>query len=297
MPRLPGALSRILTEVCDEEVPDRSGCAGSQHFLCRGVSSASCEACLQWRLCSGHCSSDKPNPSVCSSADDPTAEDGDPSRCRLWPAECSDLDSDAVCDSYSAALQGRLFRMYDRRMWSVVPIWTTERFVPVVPSPSPILWRDLMRFMLVLLTALTLAASAYAGPRRGWRSSTNVDSELASRGSVSWSVPETITYTDALDELNARRQVRGLRPYLRDETMTLAAARCALVRAHYRIRGHLLDEYSTPWTGGARSTGCAGNEVRHGFMACNDDATQYTYAGAAYVVGSDGRLYCHLFVR
>lgn len=98
---------------------------------------------------------------------------------------------------------------------------------------------------------------------------------------------------DALDMVNAQRAQRGLRPYLRDPALTQHAYACAKIRAERRIFGHLNGELSGV---NASCSGCAGNEPSWGFMAC-DLYANWTYCGAAYVMGSDGKMYCHAFYR
>lgn len=100
---------------------------------------------------------------------------------------------------------------------------------------------------------------------------------------------------DALDEVNAQRAARGLRPYLRDEGLTRAAAACARHRAANRIAGHCSNDFSfLPAGTSATVAGCAA--WRDGFGACGlfED---HTYCGAAVVIGRDGLRYCHCFYR
>jgi hypothetical protein len=99
---------------------------------------------------------------------------------------------------------------------------------------------------------------------------------------------------DGLDEVNAKRAARGLRPYLRDPGLTQAAMACAQYRATYGIFGHTSNDFA--FGGGAASTGCAAYPPSYGWMSCCT-YDNYTYAGAAYVTGRDGRRYMHLFVR
>lgn len=101
---------------------------------------------------------------------------------------------------------------------------------------------------------------------------------------------------DALDALNATRAARGLRPYLRDDGLTAAAKRVCVYRAERGIAGHVADFSFLPAGSTARVAGCAAWPVNMGWGAC---ATydNYTYAGAAWVVGRDGKRYMHLFAR
>lgn len=99
---------------------------------------------------------------------------------------------------------------------------------------------------------------------------------------------------DSLAEVNRQRAQRGLRPYIFDAGLTKAAADCAAYRAANRIAGHTNDFAFVPPGSSASCAGCAA--WREGFGAC-EILGNWTYAGAAYVVGSDGLKYCHVFYR
>jgi hypothetical protein len=102
---------------------------------------------------------------------------------------------------------------------------------------------------------------------------------------------------DALDELNAMRAARGLRPYIRDNNLTRAAIGAALYRAERRIFGHCPNDFvHVPNGSSASAAGCAAYPAEDGFLACCM-FDSYTYAGAYSVKGADGRMYHHLFVR
>lgn len=105
---------------------------------------------------------------------------------------------------------------------------------------------------------------------------------------------------DALDEVNAARARRGLRPYLRDAGLTQAAQSAATYRATHRIFGHVSggmgDFRFLPPGSHASAAGCGALEPSWGFRSCAMFES-WTYAGAATVRGADGRLYHHLFVR
>lgn len=101
---------------------------------------------------------------------------------------------------------------------------------------------------------------------------------------------------DALDELNAKRLAKGLRPYIRDEGLTRAARACAAFRASRLMFGHTDNDFRFAPAGvRVDATGCAAYPAHMGFLACAmwDD---YTHAGAVSVPGPDGRSYHHLFV-
>lgn len=105
------------------------------------------------------------------------------------------------------------------------------------------------------------------------------------------------TAIEALDEVNAIRAASGLPPYQRDDGLTVAAKAAATFRAARFIAGHTTNDFAfLPAGASAPAAGCAANGPEHGFMACAmfDD---YQFAGAAFVIGIDGRAYCHLFVR
>lgn len=102
---------------------------------------------------------------------------------------------------------------------------------------------------------------------------------------------------DGLDEVNAQRAARGLRAYVRDESLTQAARSCAAYRAQHGMFGHTSNDFSfVPSGSSATSAGCAAYPASYGWMSCCV-YDNYTYGGAAWVTGSDGRRYMHLYVR
>lgn len=102
---------------------------------------------------------------------------------------------------------------------------------------------------------------------------------------------------DAIGEVNARRAARGLRPFVRDEGLTQAAQAAADYRAKYSIVGHTSNDFQfLPPGVNAASAGCAAADTTWGWLSCCSEEN-WTYAGAAYSVGSDGKRYMHLFVR
>jgi hypothetical protein len=102
---------------------------------------------------------------------------------------------------------------------------------------------------------------------------------------------------DALGEVNATRAARGLRPFAHDPSLTVAAKACADFRAERFMAGHTSNDFAfVPAGGYATSAGCAAWDPGMGWGACCT-YDNYTYAGAAYAVGRDGRRYMHLFVR
>jgi len=148
-----------------------------------------------------------------------------------------------------------------------------------------------------LLTAL-VALSLVAGdsPALGRRS----------RRVASCEAPRAVEYVgattpapsgDALSEVNAARAARGLRPYLRDEGLTLAAERAASFRASLRIAGHTKNDFSfLPPGSSASAAGCGALDPSWGWASCCT-YDGYARAGAAVAYGADGRRYMHIFVK
>jgi hypothetical protein len=103
--------------------------------------------------------------------------------------------------------------------------------------------------------------------------------------------------TDALAEVNAARAARGLRPFVKDDSLTAGAMNVADFRAARLMAGHTGNDFAGLPVGAlATSAGCAAWEPSWGWGACCT-YDNYTYAGAAWAVGSDGRRYMQLFVR
>ena len=107
---------------------------------------------------------------------------------------------------------------------------------------------------------------------------------------------------DALAEVNATRAQRGLRPYVNDPVLNEAARKCAAWRAARLCEGHCalpqgdFTFLQPVYPVGSCAGGCAAWEPSWGWGAC---ATydNYTYCGAAWAMGRDGKRYMHLFVR
>jgi hypothetical protein len=102
---------------------------------------------------------------------------------------------------------------------------------------------------------------------------------------------------DALDEVNAYRAKKGLPPFKHDPQLTIAAKRAAETRAKALWDGHLSNDFAClPAGATADAAGCGALEDSWGWgTCCMDD--NYSHAGAAWVRGSDGKRYMHLFVR
>lgn len=99
---------------------------------------------------------------------------------------------------------------------------------------------------------------------------------------------------DGLNEVNTARAQRGLRPYIRDHGLTQAATNAATERARYRIKGHTNNDFK--YSTSARAAGCGAMSPSWGWRTCCT-YENYTYAGAAFVIGDDGKRYMHLYVR
>lgn len=101
---------------------------------------------------------------------------------------------------------------------------------------------------------------------------------------------------EALDEVNAWRAARGLPAFIYDEGLTKAAASCALARAQALRFGHTDNDFaSLPAGVQADAFGCAAYAGTGWLSCCMEDS--YSHAGAAFVVGADGKRYMHLAVR
>jgi len=112
--------------------------------------------------------------------------------------------------------------------------------------------------------------------------------------------PNSGIVEDALPEVNERRAKRGLKPFVNDDGLRQAALSCAKIRAQNHIHGHLSgnmgDFAYLPSGCNASAAGCGALEPSWGWgTCCMDD--NYTYGGAAMVIGNDGLRYMHLFVR
>ena len=114
---------------------------------------------------------------------------------------------------------------------------------------------------------------------------------IASMTAISWAGE------DALAEVNAARATRGLRPFIKDGALTVGAIKVADFRAARLIPGHTNNDFAgLPAGSSAAAAGCAAWEPSWGWGACCT-YDNYTYAGAAWAMGRDGRRYMHLFVR
>ncbi len=102
---------------------------------------------------------------------------------------------------------------------------------------------------------------------------------------------------DGLDELNAKRATRGMRPYIRDAGLTAAAFACAEYRARHLTFGHTSNDFGfLPPGVRADSAGCAAYPESYGWLSC-EMWESHSHAGAAWVMGRDGRRFMHVFIR
>jgi hypothetical protein len=109
--------------------------------------------------------------------------------------------------------------------------------------------------------------------------------------------PAEASENDALAEVNMARTRRGLPPYLRDEGLTVAAEHAAAFRAAKLIAGHTANDFAyLPHGAQATAAGCAAWTPDWGWGSCCTYEA-WTYAGAAWCMGRDGRRYMHLYVR
>ena len=153
-----------------------------------------------------------------------------------------------------------------------------------------------MRFLLTVLALSLIIPEASALGRR--RRAEPVYCQPQSYSPVSTASPGPAT--DALDELNRLRAMRGLYPLIRDDGLTQGALSCATYRAQHGIRGHVtggLGDFAFIKVGSASVGGCSAVEAEWGFLACEQYTRQYRYAGAASVVGPGGIVYNHLFLK
>ena len=87
---------------------------------------------------------------------------------------------------------------------------------------------------------------------------------------------------------------------MKDEGLTEAALAAATFRANHHISGHIPGQHGDfaylPAGVKADAAGAGALTPDWGFATCAM-YDSYEYAGAAWIKGNDGKLYCHLFVR
>lgn len=157
-----------------------------------------------------------------------------------------------------------------------------------------------MRLILTALVAFVLVADVDAGGKR--RRYRYVEPAPASQPAT-FAKPYSGTdkeCKDALAEVNACRAQRGLKPYVNDPLLAQSAYAVASFRAANLISGHVegrRGDFGFLVNGAESNTaGCGALDVSWGWGAC---ATfdNYTYCGAAWVMGRDSKRYMHAFYR
>lgn len=165
----------------------------------------------------------------------------------------------------------------------------------------------MLRFSLAFLVALASTDSTDAANRRRTpvrqplRYATPQQPLVHSNPTISTAAGASTVIstnaTDALDELNAQRAARGLRPYLRDHNLTLGAMNVAKFRAERRMQGHTKSDFSgLPLGTTAAAAGCAAWPPSLGWGSCCT-YENHRFAGAAWAMGADGLRYMQLFVK
>ncbi len=166
-----------------------------------------------------------------------------------------------------------------------------------------------MKAISTLACLLILTSTIFADvwvvrskPQRNVWAVTNSSESPNSSTAAAPTVKQSLTVAsagsdDALDEVNAYRAKRGLPPFKHDPQLTIAAKRAAETRAKHLWDGHLSNDFAClPAGATADAAGCGALEDSFGWgTCCMDD--NYSHAGAAWVRGSDGKRYMHLFVR
>jgi len=151
----------------------------------------------------------------------------------------------------------------------------------------------MLRLSLVVGLVLCMCSDTHAQRRRGRIQP--VYTSQPSQVSVSQQVVES--NATALDEVNKARAERGLKPFIHDPLLSVAAFEAATQRCKRGLHGHLENDFGClPKGGHATAAGCGALEPSWGWGSCCT-YDSYTHAGAAWVKGSDGLRYMHLFVR
>lgn len=109
-----------------------------------------------------------------------------------------------------------------------------------------------------------------------------------------WNKENTNAAMNAVNEARARR---GLPAFREDPELSKGAQAAAEFRAANRIEGHTRNDFAyLPPGASARAAGCAAWPVEMGWGSCCA-YENWSYAGAGWAMGADGRRYMHLFVR
>lgn len=101
-----------------------------------------------------------------------------------------------------------------------------------------------------------------------------------------------------LTEVNqARWKRKHLQPFREDEQLTAAALACAQYRAENHIAGHTDNDFAyLPAGATAEAAGCGALDPSWGWQSCCM-YERWRFAGAAIVMGDDGKRYMQIFVR
>lgn len=171
-----------------------------------------------------------------------------------------------------------------------------------------------MRIMLTVVLLVATFSTVEAGgrfrratqnyqPYSSCQPSTFMPVSTPSEASIGTVLPgpiSTTPTTSALDEVNTLRAKRGLRPFIHDQNLTIAAQATANFRAERFLFGHVQggggDFQFLPAGTNANAAGCAAYPASYGWMSCCT-YDNYQFAGAAFTIGRDGKRYMHLFVR
>lgn len=150
------------------------------------------------------------------------------------------------------------------------------------------------------MRSFVLHAGIIAVAALGWVDATDVRAQSIPSGAYRDPSGDTPPVVYALDEVNAYRAARGLRPFVYDDGLAVAAGRAASFRARRLMFGHVMtgggDFQFLPPGAHAASAGCAAYPDHLGWMSCCA-GDNYRFAGAAWARGRDGKRYMHLFVR
>lgn len=101
----------------------------------------------------------------------------------------------------------------------------------------------------------------------------------------------------SLAEVNAARAKRGLPPFKEDMQLTKAAEAAAKYRADRLMAGHTRDDFAfLPEGVHADAAGCGALPDSWGWGTCCT-YERFSFAGAGWSRGRDGKRYMHIFVR
>ena len=98
-------------------------------------------------------------------------------------------------------------------------------------------------------------------------------------------------------EINEQRRLAGRPPFKPCPGLQAAAEACVAYRAKIGAQGHVNDGAFVPPGYSMACAGAACWPQGNGLGGCNRIAGNETYCGAASCMGSDGRIYHHLYYR